>query len=335
MKLNGIAAAAALLVATGAASAQTTDVKFALDWALQGNHAMWTMAADKGHFQKEGLNVATDRGFGSGDTVVKVASGAYDIGFGDINALVPFNAQNPDRRVKAVFVVFDQSLSAVITYRNAGGTAPKDLAGKTLAAPEAEASRLMFPAFARANGVDASKVSWQAVTPQLRETMLAQKRVDGITGFVSTSVFNLRAAGIDPNTLLVMRYNDFGVDILGNALLVTEATIQKNPKMIEAFVRATVAGMKDLIADPAAGMAQLKKRDPLLNESLEAERWAMVRDLVVLTPHVKANGFSQIEPARLEATVRTVGEAYNVADKIKGADVYTDRFLPPQAQRRP
>jgi NitT/TauT family transport system substrate-binding protein len=335
MRLDSIAAAAALLLASGTAGAQTTDVKFALDWALQGNHAMWTMAADKGHFAKENLNVTMDRGFGSGDTVVKVASGAYDIGFGDINALVPFNAQNPDRRVKAVFVVFDQSLSAVITYRNAGVVEPKDLAGKTLAAPEGEASRLMFPAFARANGVDASKVSWQAVTPQLRETMLAQKRVDGITGFVSTSVFNLRAAGVDPNSLLVMRYNDRGVDILGNAILVTDAYLQRNPKVVEAFIRATIAGMKDLIADPAAGMAQLKKRDPLLNEALELERWGMVRDLVVLTPHVRANGFSEIAPARLEAAVRTVGEAYNVADKVKGADVYTAAHLPPQAQRRP
>ena len=209
------------------------------------------------------------------------------------------------------------------------------LAGKTLAAPEGEASRLMFPAFARANAVDAPKVLWQAVTPQLRETMLAQKRVDGITGFVSTSWFNLRAAGVDTSTLLVMRYNDFGVDILGNAILATEATIQKNPKMVEAFVRATIAGMKDLLADGPGGMAQLKKRDALLNEALELERWALVRDLVVLTPHVKANGFSEITPARLEATVRTVAEAYNVVDKVKPADVYTAQFLPPQAARRP
>jgi len=82
-------------------------------------------------------------------------------------------------------------------------------------------------------------------------------------------------------------------------------------------------------------MAQLKKRDPLLNEQLELERWALVRDLVVLTPHVKANGFSEIDPARLAATVRTVAEAYDVVDKVTPADVWTPAHLPPQAARRP
>ena len=74
-----IGAAIALAMAGGAAAAQTKDVKFTLDWALQGNHAVWTVAQEKGYFTKEGLNVKIDRGFGSGDAVTKVASGAYDL----------------------------------------------------------------------------------------------------------------------------------------------------------------------------------------------------------------------------------------------------------------
>jgi NitT/TauT family transport system substrate-binding protein len=316
------------------ASAQTSDVKFALDWAVQGNHAIWTLAADKGHFAREGLNVTIDRGFGSGDTVVKVASGAYDMGFADINAVVPFNAANPNTRIKAVFLVFDQSLSGVIAHKGGPIASPKDVEGRTLASPDAEASRLLFPAFARANGIDATKVSWQSVTPQLRESLLAQKRVDGITGFISTAIFNLKAAGVAPESLTVLRYNDHGVDIVGSAVIASDAFIQKNPRAVAAMVRATIAGLNDLLADPAAGMATLKRRDGLLNEQLEAERWTMVRDIAVLTPAVRANGFSNVAPDRLQRVIRNVAEAYNVVDKIKAEDVYTDAFLPPVEQRR-
>ena len=77
------------------------------------------------------------------------------------------------------------------------------------------------------------------------------------------------------------------------------------------------------------------KRDPLLHEALEPERRALVRALVVLTPHVKVNGLSEIAPGRRETTVRTVAEAYDVVDKVRPADVYTTAHLPPQDQRRP
>ncbi len=326
--------AVATLGAAASPVAAQTPVKFALDWALQGNHSVWTMAQDRGHFAREGLNVTTDRGFGSGDTVTKVASGAYDMGFADINALVPFNAQNPNNKVIGVFIVFDQSLGAVIARKGGPIASPKDLEGKKLGAPEGEASRLLFPAFARANGVDASKIIWQNVTPQLRETMLAQRQVDAITGFVSTGVFNLKAAGIDPADLLVFRFNDYGVDILGSSLIVTQSFAERNPNLVRGFVRATIDGLRDALADPKTGMAQLKRRDALLNEALELERWELVKNVVVLTPNVRERGFSVIDPARLARAVRVVAEAYNVVDKITPADIYTDRFLPPVADLR-
>jgi NitT/TauT family transport system substrate-binding protein len=71
------------IVSMGGATAQTTKVKFVLDWTWQAHHAIWTLAQDNGCFADEGLDVTIDRGFGSGDTVAKVAKVAaktYDIG---------------------------------------------------------------------------------------------------------------------------------------------------------------------------------------------------------------------------------------------------------------
>ena len=158
---------------------------------IRGNHALWGLAIDRGLFDKDGLSVSMDRGYGSGDTIVKVASGAYDIGFADINALVKFNAQNPDKRCIAVYQGFDRTLSAIISLTKAGIKQPSDLPGHTLGAPDADASRLLFPVFAQKNGIDAARVSWKSIAPNLRETILVQGQVDAISGFTTTSLLQL------------------------------------------------------------------------------------------------------------------------------------------------
>ncbi len=326
--------AAALLFAMPAFAQAPQPVKFALDWALQGNHAVFSMAVDKGHYAREGLAVTMDRGFGSGDTVTKVASGAYDIGYADLNTVIPFNA-NPANanKITGVLLVMDQSLAAVILRKGAVAN-PKGLEGKKLAAPEADAGRMLFPAFARAQGIDGGKIVWQTVTPQLRETLLVQKQVDGVTGFISTSVFNIKMAGVQPSELMVYRYNEYGVDLLGSALIVSQSFAAKNPELVRKFVRASIAGIRDALADPKAGMLQLKQRDPLFSEAIELERFEMVRDLTMLTDNVKRNGLSAVTPERLAKSVATVAEAYDVAGKVNPADVYVDTFLPPAAERR-
>ena len=80
----GLALAMPSLVPWRAARAQSpTNVKFVIDFTYQGNHAIWGLALAQGLFTREGLAVTMNRGYGSGDTIVKVASGAYDVGFAD------------------------------------------------------------------------------------------------------------------------------------------------------------------------------------------------------------------------------------------------------------
>ena len=331
-----VAAAAGLIAAPLVArAAGTQPVKFVVDFAYQGNHAIWGLGLARGVFTAGGLDVHMDRGYGSGDTITKVAAGAYDIGFADINAAVKFNAVNPDKRVIGVLQGFDRSLSAIIALKKSGITRPADLAGRTLGAPEADASRLLFPAFARTNHFDADKVTWRNIAPNLRETILVQGQVDAISGFSSTSLFNLLAIGVPRDQIVMLQYPDYGLDLYGNAVIVREDMLEKKPAMIAAFVKATIAGTNLLLADPAAGMAAMKARDPLFDIALESARWDFVRDNAYLTPAVKKEGFGYVDPQRMELTIRANAEAYGIDSPPRLNQLYTTRFLPPRTERMP
>lgn len=328
-------AAFALAAPLTGARAQDTEVKVAVDWALQGNHAVWTVALDKGYFAREGLKVTLDRGFGSGDTIVKVAAGAYDIGFADVNSLVKFDADNPAKSVTCFMQIFDNTLSAVITLKSTGIKTPQDLLGKTLGAPDGESSRILFPAFARANKLDPAAIKWISVTPQLRETLLVQHRVDAIPGFTSTAIFNIKAAGVKPEDIVTLPYVDYGLDLYGNGLVTTAAYAEKHPQVLAGFVRATLSGLREVIRDPKAAIVSLKKRDPLLNDQIELDRLQLVLDKAMLTPFVKANGFGTVVPERMTRAVAINAEAFGVAEPPKPETLYTTKFLPPQSERMP
>jgi NitT/TauT family transport system substrate-binding protein len=332
----GLALAMPSLAPWRAASAQSpTNVKFVVDFTYQGNHAIWGLALAQGLFAKEGLNVTMDRGYGSGDTIVKVASGAYDVGFADVNAAVKFNAQNPDKRVIAVLQVFDRTLSSIITLKKSGITDPKQLPGHTIGAPEADASRLLFPAFAKKNGIDPSAIIWKSIAPNLRETILIQGQVDAITGFTSSSLFNLIGAGVPRDDVVLMPFAKFGMDLYGNAVIVREDTIKSKPDMVRGFVKATIEGTKALIKDPQAGLAAMHARDPMFDVALEADRLQLVLNDSILTPDVKKNGFGYIVPARMDLTINSNLEANGLNVVLTPDQLYTTSFLPPQAERMP
>jgi NitT/TauT family transport system substrate-binding protein len=232
-----------------------------------------------------------------------------------------------------VFQHFDRTLAAVITLANRGIERPADLKGKRLAAPVGDAGRTLFPAFARANGLATTDVSWITVAPPLREPMLHRGEADAITAFISGSFFILRSLGSRPADIRIFRYNDFGVDIYGNGLLTTGDFAQREPEVVRAFVRATLAGLKDALADPAAGVAAIRQREPLTDVAIELERFIFTMRDVVLTPAVAQHGVGHVDAARATAMVAIMAEAFGVANPPAAESFMLTTYLPPAADR--
>lgn len=328
--LAGACATTLARPAIAQAPATIRGVRMALDWALEGQQSPFVLAADGGLFAEAGVEVRVDRGYGSGDTVTKVASGAYDIGFADIGAAIAFNGRQNDLKVISVFQVYDVAPLAVMTLRDSGITSVRDLAGRTVAAPPGDSSRVMFPLLAQANNINVSAINWVDVTPQLREALLAQRRVDAITAQV-TSLLSFRPMRME-DQVRVLRYVDFGVDLYGHAIITTPAYASANPEAIRRVLRGVAAAWRRAVATPAAAVAALARREALVNEALENDRIRLVLDAAVRTPHVLASGLSSIVPARMERTISAVAGAFSVspppADQMYRAD-----FLPPLAER--
>jgi NitT/TauT family transport system substrate-binding protein len=323
----------ALVLATRRLGAQeATTVRFVLDWKYEGEHAQFTVPITDGTYRRLGINVNLDRGNGSGDTVAKVAAGAYDMGLADTNTMVRFNANNPGNQLISVAMVQDASASGVVALRAKGIEKPADLAGKRIYAPAADAGRILFPIFAQINNIDLNSIQWNTVTSDLRDTMLARREADAVTSNIVTTVMNVRAVGVQEAELATFFYGRYGVDLYGSSVVTTRAFAEKNPETVRKFILGLVHGLNTMIADQNASMASLKTYDGLLNDEIEKERMVIsLRDMLV-TPNVLKNGFSAVDPQRLERTLKQVAPVFNITPPA-ASDVYTDRYLPPANER--
>jgi NitT/TauT family transport system substrate-binding protein len=328
-----LATALAMLIAALPAQAQETNVKFQLDWRFEGPAAFFLWPVAKGLFKAEKLNVTVDAGNGSGNAVNRVASGAYDMGFADLAALMEFHANNPTAPNKpvAVMMVYNNTPAAVFSLKKSGIKTPADLTGKKLGAPVFDAGRRGFPIFQKANGIGA--VNWISMDPPLRETMLAKGDVDAITGFYFTSLLNLEARGIKAEEIAVQLYPDYGVKLYGNAIIASEEFIKKYPDAVRAFLRAFTKGAKAVIADPKAATAVVKERDGIVNAELEERRLRLAIESSIATADARAEGFGEVKGPRLSLMASQVSDAYATKSRVNPDAIWNGSFLPPAAER--
>jgi NitT/TauT family transport system substrate-binding protein len=328
--LAGLAAAA--LVASPAWA--QTDLKFALDWKFEGPAAPYFVAIDKGYYKAEGLNVTIDSGPGSVAGIARVAAGTYPIGFFDINSLVKFQDQNPDKKVQAVLMMYDNPAFAIATTAKTGITKPKDLEGRVLGAPAADGAFAQWKAFAKVNGIDESKVKIDNIGFPVREPMLADGKVDAITGFSFSMFFNLLQKGVKPEDVKTLLMSNYGLVLYGNAIMVNPAYAKANPNAVAGFVRATIKGVQDTVKDPEAAIKSVMTRNETADLKIELDRLKMsLRDNFV-TAWVKANGFGGVDMARLASSIDQIALTYEFKNRPKAEDIFNSQYLPPVAERK-
>ena len=333
--LAGLLAAAGIALGTVpvAATAQTR-IKMVLNWKYEGPQAWFFMAQDKGYFKAEGLDVEIDQGEGSAASIPKVASGAYQAGFGDLNAVIDFSARRPADAPVAVFMIYNTPPFTIVVKQDSPIRSPKDLEGRTVGGPANDAALRLFPAFARLAGVDASKVSISNMAPNLREQMLMRGQVDAVFGFVTTVSFSARAMGLDPTKeLRFIRYGEHGMDLYSNAVFFSRNFVKDNPKAVQGFLRALNRAVRDVLADPDAAIETVLKREPLLKREVEKEKLLFTLRSDMSHPEIARLGLGDVDEARLRKAIGIVVEANQLPRSPAPAEVFDRSFLPPRAER--
>jgi NitT/TauT family transport system substrate-binding protein len=329
-----LAALAAAVVFSGAALAQKEiQVRFALDWRFEGPSAPFFVAIDKGYYKAEGLNVSIDPGAGSVEGINRVASGAYEIGFADINSLIKYRDNPRNLPVKAVMMVYDTPAFSIVSLRKNGISKPKDLEGKVLGAPAPDGAYAQWPIFVHANKIDASKVKIENIGFPVREPMLAQGKVDAITGFWFSSYMNLKANGVKDEDIVVLHMRDYGVDLYGNVIVANPDFMRFSPKALAGFVKATIRGIQDTVKDPERAIDSMMKRNPIAKREVELERLKLSLQKNFVTPDVQKNGLGAVDMKRLERSIDQIGLTFQYTNKPKAADIFTAQYLPPKEQR--
>ncbi len=307
-----------------------------LSFLMQSLDAPLVVAINKGYFAEEGLNVTYERGFGNADTISKLGTGNFNMAFSDMYNALEFNEKNPNNKVIAVAVTQNKAPFSVVSLKESGISTPKDLAGKKLGAPAGDGPRKLFPLFAEEVGIDPNSVEWTTMDAKLRESFLLQKQVDAVSGFSTSVLPSLLKAGKTMDDINVFYYTDNGLDFYGNAILANSAFAEKNPEAVKGFVKAYLRGLQDVLKDPTAGLDAVVAADQskLMDRTAEKERMKVALERMFITPEVEKSGLGSADPQRLEKTLQQTAAGFGLKSDPKVADIFTDEYLPPVADRQ-
>jgi NitT/TauT family transport system substrate-binding protein len=311
-----------------------TRLKFVLNWKYQGPQGIFFLPEDRGYYKAEGLEMTIDQGNGSGAAVPLVANGTYDVGFGDINALIELAGRQPQDAPIAVYVMYNQPPFTVAVKADSPIKSPKDFEGKTLGGAPNDAALKLFPAFCKLAHIDCSKVKITNMQPNLREQMLMQGQVDGVFGYVTTIRFAAKGIGIDPDKQLrLIRFGDYGMDLYSNAIIVSRKLIKEHPEAVKGFLKALTHGVKDAMADPKAAVDAVAKREPLIKQDVELAKLQATFADDMSHPEVAKIGLGDVNDERLAKSIDIMVSAKELPRKPTVSEIFDRSFLPPAADR--
>lgn len=314
--------------------ADMTDIRFTLGWKTQGSDAPFLLAQSNGYFEEEGLNVIIDQGEGSAATVTRIMGGAYDAGFGDINAIIQNAAQRPGEAPVMVYQLWNRPPFAIVTPKSSGIETPADFEGRKLGGAQGTPTTRLFPVFAEMNGIDLDSVAQENMAPNLQEPMLIRGDIDGAFVFTITSWFNLIANRQNPaEDFNWFMFEDYGMDLYSNGLMVSRKLLAENPEAVAGMVRAVNRATLEIALDQDAAVDSFMAFDNLIDPEIERARLNYALTNLMNAPETDEIGMGDLVDERLTRSIAIVAEGYGLERLPEASEIFDRSFLPPLEER--
>lgn len=253
------ALALSALFCSGVFAQPKTPATLRLDWVPGPHHIGPILAAQRGYYAAEGLDLAVRPGRGSGNTVQVVAAGGDLFGFADAGTMAI--AASKGAPVIMVANITQRGPIGVITLGRKIDS-PKELAGKIIGLVPGESPHVAMLAVLKKYGIPETAYRTVAVEAAVKVAALLTKKVDVIPGFSFGDY--LRAQTQNPDVKIAL-FSDWGVNMIGNGYFVTSGTLEQKPELVRGFLRATLRGWKDAVADQKAGVDAVMAAFPETN----------------------------------------------------------------------
>jgi NitT/TauT family transport system substrate-binding protein len=300
-------------------------VVLALNWIPHSLHFGIYLAKKRGWYDQAGLDVNIERGYGSGDTVKRVATGAADFGLADAASVALGRANGAN--TKLVAMLMDRPADGIYFVTGAGIEAPRDLQGKTMGAAAGETSLNLLPVFAKRAGIDPKKIEIVTMSSPNKIPSLVQRKVDTIVTFTNEEPMIKNAGRLAKVEIGRFLFADYGVDYYSVGLIAADSTLQNKPEITKKFVNATMRGYAEAFAKPEEALDAFIKNNPASSRELMQEQWATLR-YNMLTPVAASQGLGYIAEDRMDATLELMRQFQNLNAGVKAHDVYTLDYLP-------
>ena len=212
-------------------------VRFQTDWIPSGEHAMYYGGWQKGIFAAEGIDITITRGYGSGDTVTKLAGGGFDFGVADMAAVMTARARQ-NVPVKTIAVVYTQSPHSLFVLKSSGITNFKGLEGKKIGITPGNSHKFYFPKVAERAGTDPSKITWVNMDGAAMAAQLIAKNLDAAPFYSIHHYYQNKAAKAAGEEIVVLPFVEVGFKIFAATIIASDKMIAEKPDLTRRFLRA-------------------------------------------------------------------------------------------------
>jgi NitT/TauT family transport system substrate-binding protein len=313
-----------LALAVPAAPVQAgQSVSLILNWTPAADHSPIYYAKSQGWYEKAGIDLSIEVGKGSAVSALKVGSGAAPFGISDLATMLVARSKGADD--VALMSIYANTGQTFYWLKSSGVSGSKDFAGRKIGNPPGDASRVMWPAFAKATGLAPDSVSFVNIGPTAKSAALKSHAVDIISDFYNSHDIKLREFGSELGSL---NWKEIGLNSYGNSIIVNGAFLEKNPKLAEDFVRITQKAYAACVADFEPCLKVLLEQVSGLDREEQLMQWRRIKELMT-DEFTTTKGLGWIDGERMKKDYDLVQTYLGIEKPFAVETTFTTRLLDP------